>query len=451
MKLVVYTVLVGDKEPLNDPLRVLGDRRETDLDLSFVCFTDNTALRSDVWEFRPIPERPIPPDRLSRLPKALPHLMFPDHTWSLYIDNTVVFRRLPNSGDLGQEAEAVFRAFRHPWRTCPQDEADVVVRSGLDEAGRVGGQCRFYDGRTPLADIQQLTAGTTLLRRHDDARVRAFGEMWWEQILLFSARDQLSLDLCAQLTNCPIHHFPGDKCNSDLIIWPALNGPRRIEGGFDADRYAWDHRQDPEARQNPRAHFLAHGSDNKYKRSVELLSYYSLRAGSGLGAALPPRRALAPVLEPLLAEIGGPVRVLVAGVASPHGYSADAEEIMAAGRALGLYFRFGPGVGMVTAMIGMQDVVDPNPFQAAGGQSGFQLAIVIGLLPEYATNVLSKFRPLLAEGGVLVAQFGGSVDLGLIPAMRPADGAVFDMEIYHGGHISRTTPIPNSVFVFRRR
>lgn len=449
-KMMVYTVLVGDKEPLNDPLRLLDGGGETDLELEFVCFTDNPALDSPVWRFRPIPQRPMPPDRLSRLPKTMPHVVFPDEEYSLYIDNTVVFKRLPTSADLAAESGAVFRAFRHPWRTCPQDEADVVVRSGLDDAARVAGQCRFYDSFRPLASISQLTAGTVLLRRHHDPRVRAFGEMWWEQILLFSARDQLSLDLCAQEAGCAIDHFPGDKRNSDLILWPALSGPRRVEGSFDADRYAWEHRADPEARARPRAHYLAHGAAEPYTRPREVFGYCCLRAGSGLSAQVAPRRALAPVLEPLLAEVGGPSHMLVAGIASNRDYTAEAEELGPAKQALEQYFRFGPPVNAVTALVGVPDLIDPNPFRSAGGAADFRLAVVIGMPPEAYAVALPKFLPLLAADGVLVMQFGDGLSVEMIAAMREAAGAPVSLAVCHGGHISRAGVVANSVIIARR-
>lgn len=448
-KLVIYTVLIGDKEPLNNPLRLLDGGGETDLDLDFVCFTDNPELTSPVWRFRAIPQRPMPPDRLSRLPKTMPHLVFPEAEFSLYMDNTVVFKRLPTSADLALEEGAVFRAFRHPWRSCPQDEADVVVRSALDDAARVAGQTRFYDTRRPLRDIRQLTAGTVLLRRHHDPRVRAFGEMWWEQILLFSARDQLSLDLCVLESGCPLTYFPGDKRNSDLILWPALTGPRRIEGSFDADRYAWDYRADPMARARPRAHYLAHGGGDRYQRRGEVFAYCCARANCGLNAQVPPRRALASLLEPLLAEIGSAANILVAGIASAASYAAAPEELDAARQALELYFRYGPPANTVTALVAADDIADPNPYRAAGGVAGFRLVVAIGMPPECHQRALAKFLPLLAEDGVLVMQFGDSLDLEMIRRMQDAAGPV-TLSIFHGGHISRADAIASSVMVVRR-
>ncbi len=452
MKVVVYTVLVGDKEALNDPLRCLESGADTDLELEFICFTDNPALSSPTWTFRDMPDRLIPPERLSRLPKALPHRMFADCDYSFYIDNTVTFKRLPNSDDLAIETGAVFRAFRHPWRACPQDEADVVVRSGMDDAETVGAQTRFYEHRMqPLRAIPVLTAGTALLRRHSDPRVQIFGEFWWEQILLFSARDQISLDQCARAADCPIHHFPGNKTNSDLIVWPALAAPRRVEATFDADRYAWEKRHDPIARARPKVHYLLSGDPTDYTRHPAWFDYCCLVAGSGFGGQVAPRRGLANLLDPLLREVtDNPGGILLVGIASDKSYAAAPEELVNAQEALALYFRFNAPLPAFATSVPEQELADPAPFRAAFGMTGFRLVVAFGLSPAQHTNALAKFLPLLLPGGTLVVQFGERLSTAEMARMEQAVEEPCTVSVFHGGHITQTDPIPSSVFVARR-
>ena len=451
MKVIVYTVLIGDKEALNDPLRVLNGAGTTDLELEFVCFTDNPQLTSPTWTFRKMPERLIPPEKLSRLPKALPHRMFEDCDYSLYIDNTVVFKRLPNRADLAVDSGAVFRAFRHPWRTCPQDEADVVVRSGLDEADTVAAQAGFYDRRQPLRTLPVLTAGTALLRRHHDLRVKLFNEMWWEQILLYSMRDQISLDQCAREAGCPIDHFPGDKTNSDLIVWPALATPRRVEATFDAERYAWEKRHDAIARVRPKVHYLLSGDPAKYERNPAWFRYCCLRVGSGLGRQRAPRRGLADILEPMLRDMTSePGAILLVGIDSPREYAAAPEELTSAQEALALYFRFNQPPPVLTTSVAEQELTDPAPFRAAFGVTGFRLVVAIGLPPERHANGLAKFFPLLCPGGTLVVQFGDGLSIAEMARMEQAVAEPCSVSVFHGSHLSQPALIPSSVFVARR-
>jgi hypothetical protein len=187
VKLVVYTVLVGHKEALNDPLQIIADKTDTDLEIDFFCLTDNSELRSETWTFLQFSNSLIPLEKLSRLPKACPDRYFAGYDYSIYIDNTVVFKRLPNTNDL---QGSCFKAFRHPWRNNPIDEADIVVRAGLDDADIVVGQINFYEKIKKINEIQNLTAGTVLFRKHNDEKIKNFGSMWWEQILLFSKRER---------------------------------------------------------------------------------------------------------------------------------------------------------------------------------------------------------------------------------------------------------------------
>lgn len=47
-RLVIYTVLIGAKESLRNPLGILPAGATTDLDLDFVCLSDNASLTSAV-------------------------------------------------------------------------------------------------------------------------------------------------------------------------------------------------------------------------------------------------------------------------------------------------------------------------------------------------------------------------------------------------------------------
>ena len=93
-KLVVYTALVGPKERLANPLAELPAGASTDLDIDWVCITDDPTLTSPVWRMLRMDSGHVPPEKLSRRPKALPHEYFPEADYSLYVDNTVSFKRL---------------------------------------------------------------------------------------------------------------------------------------------------------------------------------------------------------------------------------------------------------------------------------------------------------------------------------------------------------------------
>jgi hypothetical protein len=302
-RLVVYTALIGAKESLANPLADLPPGATSDLDIDYVCVTDNPELRSPVWRMLQIPSGHVPAEKLSRRPKALPHEYFPDSPYSLYIDNTVSFRRLPQSSDLQTLQPYLFKAFRHATRSNPLEEAAAVAMLGYDDVGTICRQLGFYAASRPLASISPLTTATVLLRDHGCPEVQRFGTLWWESVLAFSKRDQLSFDFALQESRCTVEYFEGSTHDNPFIHWNGSLGQHRVRASFDGLRYAWMHRDDPEAQRDPRAHFLAHPAeaDAAYQKPAPLLEYVCWQQGSSLGSEISPRRGLSGPLESLLA------------------------------------------------------------------------------------------------------------------------------------------------------
>jgi hypothetical protein len=404
-RLVVYTALVGPKEQLNNPLDGLPAGATSDLDLDFVCVTDNRALRSDVWRFVYLPTGHLPPEKLSRRPKALPHDYFADAEYSLYIDNTVTLRRLPQASDLVTEGPYLFRAFRHATRSTLQQEADAVAMLGYDDISTICAQLDFYASRVALDDITPLTTATVLLRSHHHETVRRFGTLWWESLLAFSKRDQLSIDFALQQAGAQIDYLPGATHDSELVHWHGSLDARRVRASFDARRYAWLHRHDPAAVRDPKAHFLtnSHGSDAPYQRRLPLLEYICHQQGSSLGAQVSPRRGMAEALDALLApHRQGPCRYLlvrVLGDSGPQAFSGD--ELAAAVRAIGMLMgRAGKGTLLE---LSADDLAASDKVYTAQ-QQPYDLAIVIGLPGEQVAAATQKLMRLLAPAhGALVA------------------------------------------------
>jgi hypothetical protein len=47
-----------------------------------------------------------------------------------------------------------------------------------------------------------------MCRRHDLDEVRALSEQWWDLVVRFSRRDQLSFDVARWMTGCPVQTIP---------------------------------------------------------------------------------------------------------------------------------------------------------------------------------------------------------------------------------------------------
>ncbi|MFO1273191.1 MAG: DUF616 domain-containing protein [Rubrivivax sp.] len=449
-RLVVYTALIGAKETLADPLRELPAGASTDLELDFVCVTDNPALKSPTWRLQLIGDRHLPPEKLSRRPKALPHEYFPDDEFSLYIDNTVSFRRLPQSSDLATARPTLFKAFRHATRRNPEQEAGAVAMLGYEDVETITRQMDFIAARRPLAEVTPLTTATVLLRQHHRPEVARFGRLWWESVLAFSKRDQLSFDFARLEAGCEVEYFEGFTHENEFIRWQGSLSQHRVKASFDARRYAWLHRDDPAARADPKAHFLAHhdGDDTPYQKTAPMLEYVCHLNGSSLGRDVSPRRSVAGALEPLLApHRHAGQRWLLLRVQDnpvPHAFAAD--EHAAAAKALSMYMS--PAQGTLVDLPAAD--LQPDGKVWAGGGPVHDLVLVLGAAPRQLAPLVERLQRLVKpEGGSLVAVLTEPASLREAAEAEAWLARRFEAattsSLQASSHDDRREPLPNTV------
>ncbi|MDY0000944.1 MAG: DUF616 domain-containing protein [Polyangia bacterium] len=251
-KLVVYTVLCGTKEPLNDKMIAPGsggaDR---------ILFTDRDDLRSDLWQVRRFDTKDLEPDRASRRPKLLPHRYLSDYEWSLYFDNTVSLKLDPVEllADYAYRGPAFF-SFPHPWRACAYDEAEALIQMGYDQERRIREQMDHYR-KLGFPRGVGLIAGTMLLRRHDDPALIEVSEQWYEHVLRYSKRDQLSFNFVAWSRQFCYGRLAGGLEDNEYMSWPSMPNTERVTAAFDEDFYRWRYPETDEAGVSPREHYLA--------------------------------------------------------------------------------------------------------------------------------------------------------------------------------------------------
>ena len=305
--LVVYTCFTGDKEQLGDPLERLSVA-ETDLTLHFVCLSDKADLQSSRWQVIPFDTLGLPADKASRLPKARPHAFFSSISrYSLYVDNTVQFRRLPTSQDLKTTSPYLFKLFQHNGRKTILEEAAAIATLGYDTASNLIEQLEHYARFGPLEGITPLSTCTVMLRDHSSPFVQRHGEFWWAQILAFTRRDQMSFDFSRIQTNCQVEYWPGNKHENDLVYPQENFSHRRVLANFDEKRYLWHHRDNPEVLANPKKHYLASNPTQAdaarfARQDTDPLDLFCHLFGSSLGSSVSPRRRVSSVLFRILRE-----------------------------------------------------------------------------------------------------------------------------------------------------
>ena len=184
----VYTALYGNLDELPEqPVRAASA-------LDFIAFVGDPALLSRDWTVRHLPPRiPGDPVRSARFAKMHPHILLRDYDASLYIDCTVLLKQPPEAlfdGLLFGQSETM-ACLRNNQRDNVPDEALTVLNLGYDDPEAYLRQLRAY-ANAGYRGIVPLIWGGVLLRYHRHASVVAMMERWWEHVLHYSRRDQLS-------------------------------------------------------------------------------------------------------------------------------------------------------------------------------------------------------------------------------------------------------------------
>lgn len=201
--LIIYTVITGGKDKLNDNINVKGAKA--------VCFTDDPNLKSDVWEIRQILSLYKDVRRDSRVVKMLPHIFFPEATHSLYLDGNIICK-IPLQRLINEWLEDTDIAiFGHHTRKCLFDEAQTCIELGLDDKDVIEAHIARYMGFPKGKGLYQC--GTIL--RHHTPQIKRLNESWFAQYMTGCKRDQISFPYCLENEGIAIN-----RLNSHAYIHP---------------------------------------------------------------------------------------------------------------------------------------------------------------------------------------------------------------------------------------
>lgn len=219
---VVYTALFGRYEQLNEqPVAASSD-------LPFVCFTDDPTLVSDSWDVRVVePAFAADPVRSARRLKILGPPLDPSPTTTLWIDNSVVLTRPPELLLADWLADADFAAPLHSFRSRVVDEFEAVLHDERDDPARVNEQLSHYLASCPDV-LEAPPLWTALLARRRNPAVEQMAEVWYQHVLRYSRRDQLSVQAAmASVAGLRLRSVPIDNLVSDLHRWPVTSARRQ--------------------------------------------------------------------------------------------------------------------------------------------------------------------------------------------------------------------------------
>lgn len=194
---VIYTCIIGGYDTLMQPL-VLDDS------FDYVCFVERTSgsmERQGVWQLRPLPVSTSSSQLDSRYPKMHPHLLLPEYDYSLWIDGNILIKdgTIYEAFDVAARSGAIYAGVSHPARDCVYEEArkcrDMRYITYPDLA-RIWLTYAWHG----IPRHAGLLENNIIFREHNNPAIISLDEMWWQRVLHFCRRDQLSLGLCLRKT-----------------------------------------------------------------------------------------------------------------------------------------------------------------------------------------------------------------------------------------------------------
>jgi hypothetical protein len=209
MSLVVYTAITDGYDTLLDPPDSVIPGSD------FVAYVESSGF-SKIWSYKPLERKSADPCRDAKVFKILPHIIFPDAEYTLWIDGSIEFLMpFPVVDLLDYLAGSDMAIFEHPIRTCIYQEACECLRRRLDDPQIIFRQMFRYT-REGYPSNQGLAEASVILRRNTKA-MKQFNEQWWDEIDRGSKRDQLSFNYIAWRSRCKITFFPDDLVRGSLF------------------------------------------------------------------------------------------------------------------------------------------------------------------------------------------------------------------------------------------
>ena len=216
MRCVVYTVVVDDYDSILSPAVV-----EEGVDYVAIAGSADAAPPKP-WLRRPLMRTERNARMTSRWHKLHPHIVFPEHDVSLYLDGNVYLKSGIHALVAEMSRASPIALFKHADRACAYEEAEVIKRYRLDDPEIVDAQMAYY---RMLGFPSQfgLFTGSIQLRRHRDRALVGLLEDWWHHLKVFSHRDQLSLNFMLRRHGIEPAVIPGTSGAND---WFAI-GPHK--------------------------------------------------------------------------------------------------------------------------------------------------------------------------------------------------------------------------------
>ncbi len=209
--MTIYTAITGNYDLLKE------QPKPPQSGLNYEAFLDREIV-SPTWKVKPATSQFPHPCLNAKYHKILSHISFPDSEITLWIDGCIQIPNITPILDLAKcyLADSDLAVFAHSERYCLYQEAAFCIQRRKDDPKAILRQVFHYTQKGYPAN-DGLAECTILLRRHTK-QVRGFNELWWNEILTGSFRDQISFPYVVRQTGIKVNYIPGNVRDGSLFL-----------------------------------------------------------------------------------------------------------------------------------------------------------------------------------------------------------------------------------------
>lgn len=208
----VYTCITGNYDNLKEIPNI-----EEGID--YYCFTNNQNIKSSTWKVIYIYDENLSNVQLARKIKILGNDIVNNYDIALWMDGAVIFNKSIKkfiNHYLGKGDN--FVAFAHGERNNIKDEAYACYRFFKETKENIDKVLDFYDQENYKYD-NGLIESTVYIKRPQNELVKKTMEMWFDMILKFTKRDQLSFNYCIYKTGLKVKWINEKVFANDWFNW----------------------------------------------------------------------------------------------------------------------------------------------------------------------------------------------------------------------------------------
>lgn len=110
----------------------------------------------------------------------------------------------------------------HSFRDSVDEEFDAVIEGRLESSDRALEQRYHYAELYPEA-LAERPLWNAVIARKNISTVALFARIWFDHVLRYARRDQLSATIAAKISRVSLNRVPIDNGDSEIHSWPIQN------------------------------------------------------------------------------------------------------------------------------------------------------------------------------------------------------------------------------------